>query len=567
MPNTPDIAEARPHALLASTRVRVAAVAIILLLALGLRVMHALDSGGLWRDEAQGMFLVDESADLGELYENLLVEGHPPLAYTIQKLVGDRFGHTPGVVRALSVAYGFAAVVVIMLLAWRTFGARTGLLSGFLMAISPYFVNYSTEIRAYPLMTLLGAVHAFAYVRFLDKRCFATAAVWGASAALMAYCHYFAFFIILAAGICALATAPTRRNFLRVVVGGAAFVLVFGPWLPSFLQQAGSDLQPWYVPKRSPKWIFEVLAAAFSPWGLAFAGIGVVLGILDRRVFRDAGNPEVRRRWIAFFGLLSLSLGAAFLAWFAQLHAGAFKIRYLVAMAAVAIPALCYPWCRLLAGDFRFDFLAPRVQRGIALAMIAVVVVGQASDPDRWKRPRSPAAKIAAIVEREARPGDLVWIFPSAFASCFNYHYTGDLKQIAAPYRGRFTRTDWVDVVAKINDPDHVDSLIVDLEAHLRGGGRVWLVADGFLHFEPHWAFFEAISPPEFGKAHLLHSEYQVHRRVMKSLYRFGLDQAWWDWSDAAYQEAMTLVLFRQRGAHEPLAMSMLGARKAKQND
>ncbi|HEY7516625.1 MAG TPA: hypothetical protein VIC87_19190, partial [Vicinamibacteria bacterium] len=49
----------------------------VVLLALVLRAWHAAARGGLWRDEANAFFVVQESASLRELFRNLRVESTP----------------------------------------------------------------------------------------------------------------------------------------------------------------------------------------------------------------------------------------------------------------------------------------------------------------------------------------------------------------------------------------------------------------------------------------------------------------------------------------------------------
>jgi len=141
-------------------------VLLLTLLALGLRAIR-LAYQPLWWDE--GWSLHFATASIREMLELTAVDIHPPLYYLVLHYWIRLFG--PGVVsvRLLSVLLGTAAVPLLYGAGRRLAGYRGGLLAGLLLAISPFHVFYSQEVRMYGLVTLLG-VAVFYFTTLWESR-------------------------------------------------------------------------------------------------------------------------------------------------------------------------------------------------------------------------------------------------------------------------------------------------------------------------------------------------------------------------------------------------------------
>ncbi len=143
----------------------------IVLLALVLRLAR-LGFQPLWWDEGWSLYFA--TSDPGAMLQLTAVDIHPPLYYLLLHVWIGLFGPSPISVRLLSVLIGVAAVPLIYLAGRRLFGQRVpadsagkvGLLAALLLAISPFHIYYSQEVRMYGLVTLLGlATLYFAIVR------------------------------------------------------------------------------------------------------------------------------------------------------------------------------------------------------------------------------------------------------------------------------------------------------------------------------------------------------------------------------------------------------------------
>ncbi|MHC4669003.1 MAG: glycosyltransferase family 39 protein [Planctomycetota bacterium] len=505
---------------------------LILLVALGLRLRHAGSREGVWRDEAQAIYLVHESRSVGEICRKLAVEGHPPLPYLLDYQVQRWWGIDHHRLRRVPILFGLLTVAGVILLGWHVFGPRTGLFAGLFAATSPFFIYYSAELRSYALFGLLCVAHAFAYLRYLCRRTYASAVLWGVATAALLYTHYYGLYVAGGAGLYALLRYRTRPNLARLVVAGGTAVALFAPWIPTFLEQLSHDLQPWWVPRRKVAGVAQVFYAPLGKWGALLILGGLIYGAIHLRRIRA---PRWRVR--AFWALLCASAGSATLAWLAQFVRGPYWPRYLIGMAATLLPIACFAYAGLLCRE--------RGARARVLGVLFIVtaIAFQYTDKARWLQKRNGAAAgVARQIEASGRAGDWVWISPAFFAPSFNYHYRGSLPLFSPPYRGRVTHVSWVDLPRRELDPDLLEGFLRDLEQHLEGGGRVWLVVDGYYPLSRAWAAANKRSayfdPP------LVRYEHQIHRRVLRTLYRYAEDLNLWDWPHTRYHENMTLVLF-----------------------
>jgi len=504
---------------------------LVVAFAAALRVRHAYGRESLWRDEAQDLAIVSESESVSQLLDKVTIEGHAPLHYLIEYAVQQRFGNATATMRTVPVIFGVLAVVALIALAWRAFGPACGLLSGLLMAHCPFFIYYSGEIRCYALFCLVSIANAAAFLALLRRPSYARAALWGATATLLMYVHYYAFYLVVPAGLYALSRDPSGRGRLRMCVAGAVSIALFAPWLPRFAFQLSRDTAPWYAVQPYMHLAFASLLLPLGKLGLPIALWGVARGF---RATRDDST--------AFRGLFWIGFGGTVLALIGQLAGIPFVDRYMIGFAALLLPCICVHWARMLTGDAA-PFLGRYNARRAGIYLLVVALGTQLADPERWLfRKVSGAASIAARIDNHARPGDWIWISPVFASPAFEYHYRGDLPRVAPPYRGPVTHVDWIDMTDRERDADLIAGFVDDLRAHLDAGGRVWLVADGYAPVKREWAF-----STDRGKLHyapLHHLELPIHRAVMRCLWENARDVFWWDTGRTDYYEPLTLILF-----------------------
>lgn len=274
----------------------------ILLIALALRLWR-LGADSLWYDETVTLFIAQE--DLARLTAHTAGDIHPPLYYYLQHFWLRLAGTGEFSAAFLSLFFGLLLVALVYRLARDLTGQEPlALLAGLLVALSPYHLWYSQEVRMYTLGACLGLAAALALCRWLrtvqaDERSLDVRwlAGYALAAALGLYTLYYFAFLLTFLGLWGLAMAwragrrSIRRWRLALAWCGAqvAALALFGPWLPiAFRQATVPPVPPW----RSFTPLVQVLQDSWTalsvgqslpphlawPW-LALTAVLVVWGI------------------------------------------------------------------------------------------------------------------------------------------------------------------------------------------------------------------------------------------------------------------------------------------------
>jgi 4-amino-4-deoxy-L-arabinose transferase-like glycosyltransferase len=239
------------------TRLRLGMLAAILLLAFGLR-LYRLGAESLWYDETVSVHLA--SKGLPDLVAHTAGDIHPPGYYVLLRAWTRLAGSSDFAVAFPSLFFGVLLVALVYWLATKVLGARAGMLAAFVVAISPYNIWYSQEVRMYTLgaalgMGVLGAVlHLVAAPASRRTTLFRWLAVYAVCSALGLWAlYYFAFLLVavnLMVGLWWLAGWRRRRagaGWLgRWLLAQAAVLLLYAPWISMAWRQATNPpVPPW----------------------------------------------------------------------------------------------------------------------------------------------------------------------------------------------------------------------------------------------------------------------------------------------------------------------------------
>ncbi len=227
-------------------------ICLVTLLAFVLRV-YLLDAQSMWSDE--GLSLYRARLSLGELFQNTIVvdgiatrDTNPPFYFLLLNLWQRVAGDSVFVLRYVSVLAGLLSVPLLYRLGRlvgspRSSGLLVGLGAAFLLAISPFHIWMSQELRNYAPLVLLNLFSVYGLFRYLipaGRQGVGTAGgrrwlvLWAGAGLLGIYTHYFGFFV-MAYGALALALAFVWRRWrppLWLVVLAALLLLITLPILP-----------------------------------------------------------------------------------------------------------------------------------------------------------------------------------------------------------------------------------------------------------------------------------------------------------------------------------------------
>ncbi len=466
---------------------KAAGVGLVLVVVAGV-VLRFWTRSALWLDEALTVDIA--RLPLHEIPSYLKRDGAPPLFYVLLHFWMGFFGTSREAVRALSGVLSVATLPVAWV-AGRRYGGRTvAWVTLALLASAPFAVYYATEGRMYSLVMFLTACGFVAVGRALERpRPGNLIAVAVVGAALL-YSQYWALYLLGALGVWLLWQAwrgrPEQRHNARWVVGALLVsALAFVPWVPIFLYQSAHTGTPWSKPPN--------FAAVID----SITGFGD-----NQATHQTAGTNQGRLLALGYFTLGGLALfGLARDRWHIELD-----LRTRPAGRGVAFVVVVTLFAAIAGGILTGSAFSPRYASVVFVPLILLVALGSLTLLDARMRAvavsvlavaglvaaaqniwtyRSQAPQIAAVLNSQARPGDIVALCPDQLGPAVYQVVTPGRFDLVTYPRGTGPQyVDWVDyqAVAEASNPA---TFAHKLEAEaVAGGHTVWLVsAEGYQGF------------------------------------------------------------------------------------
>jgi mannosyltransferase len=433
---SPDAATARPARL--PTWAGPVAVGAIVLLGV---VVRFVQRSPLWLDEALSVNIAQ--LPLGDLFEALRHDGHPPLYYLLLHFWMELVGESDAAVRALSGVLAVAALPLMGIAGRRLAGAGGARWAVVVAATSPYWVRYATETRMYSLVMLLVVAGYLLLTDALGRPTWPRLAGLTLISGLLLLTHYWSFYLFGAVGLVLVVRAWRRPEHrpatLRVTAAVAAGGVLFLPWLPGFLYQAAHTGTPWGDPFRPGailgSTLTEMGGGTFSEGALYGAGV-LVLTLVALLAVRSAGHeltldvrtaPTVRRELAVVAGVLAIGTVAGY----------ATDATYQSRYAAVVVPLVLLA---VAVGIMRVPGSARLLVGAVYLALSAIGI--------GWVNyyQRTQSADVAAAVAARAQPGDVVVYCPDQLGPAVSREMPAGVVEL--PYPAIDTtpeRVDWVD--------------------------------------------------------------------------------------------------------------------------
>ena len=216
---------------LISEKNRIVILFSIIFLSLILRIYHV-GNKSLWYDELAS--LSNSGRNLIDIITSQIDPAHPPLYFAILH-VFLYLGSSEFILRLPSVIFSVFSIPLVYILGKDFFNHRVGLLSAFLLAISPVVIARAQEARMYPLFVFLSLLSLFFFYRAIREN---DLKFWlGLTAANLfnIYTHYFAFTIIFVEFLfLVLYFKKYRCFFLKYVLSTICVLLLFIPQLINF---------------------------------------------------------------------------------------------------------------------------------------------------------------------------------------------------------------------------------------------------------------------------------------------------------------------------------------------
>lgn len=414
---------------------------LILLVAYALRVYH-LEGQSMWSDEGLSLYRLRQPVP--ELLQNIIIvdgvvtrDTNPPLyflllhawrALTVESVFALRYG---GVLLALP------AVPLIFRLGVACGSQAFGLAAALLLAVSPFHIWQSQELRNYGLLITLNLLAVYALFRFAGekKRPWRWLLLWAVTVTLGCYTHYFGFFI-LAFGTAGLAWVALyrRRGTLQqwrrlAVVGLVGLLLLPGLFVALERFQAGQQVDFSYIPlQRMMQHALSAFAVGVTPnlthswdmiWpALLLAGIGLVWLWQRNRVTA-----------VLLLGYQLIPLGLLqLLSLINPLYNGVRHLLiglppFILFMAAAITLPQARSW-RVVSG-------------GLGLAILAIQLNWLHTQFTAERLVRDDVRGAAVYLTQHATADDLIVLHDTLIGFTFDYYYSGAAPWLAIPLFGQ----------------------------------------------------------------------------------------------------------------------------------
>jgi mannosyltransferase len=324
----------------------------------------------------------------------LVQDGSPPLYYMLLHVWMGWFGTSEFATQSLSAIIGLLCVPAAF---WAgkvtTDSRRVAWAAAAITAVNPFLTVHAYEARMYALMILLGILASAAFVLAYVQRRAAWRPVFGVLLALMLYTHNWALFFgaacfVALAWLWLRAPHAERRPLVRDgLIGFGVTVLLYLPWLPTFVSQAQHTGAPWSIRPMFDELIFGT-GTTIGGRGPSVA-LALVAGVAMSAMVAQRRTRELRTAQT----LLILFAGTALLAFAGSQLSPAWASRYL---AVVLGPLLIFSALILVNAD--------RLGLWALAIFIAICALPQ---PVKLAEP-SDEKMVAQDVRAFMQPGDLV---------------------------------------------------------------------------------------------------------------------------------------------------------------
>ncbi len=430
---------------------------VILLAAFALR-LYRLGVASLWYDETVSVLLAQK--DLLALTRHTAGDIHPPLYYYLLHFWGRLAGWSEFSVAFLSLFCGIVLIALVYRVAREWFGTRVAMIAALLVALSPYNLWYSQEVRMYTLGALLGLASVYFFARLLTADRRPPTAIrdfvgYVIVSALGLYTLYYFAFLLVFENLVALVwlfrnSQFAIRNFefrisnyeLRIWFSSQLAVLaLYAPWLPiAFRQATDPPVPPW----RSFTALPNVLLESFS--ALAFGQsvdplmvlpiLVIVAGVIAFAFGRDRRPPTTDHRSLftvyCSLSLLGYTLVPLLIIYALSLWKPLYHVRYIFTYSPVF-------YILLALGIQQISNLQSLISKRILLFTVycSLFTVSAYSAYNFWSNPhyaKDDLRGTAHYLAEHWRPGDAILINAGYTYTAFLYY-----SDLPVDWRGRLT--------------------------------------------------------------------------------------------------------------------------------
>jgi len=433
---------------------------LLVLLAFAWR-LFAIEKQSLRGDEALSVIYAQRPLK-GIIEITRFISGHPPLFYAALHFWEKATGTSELTVRFFAAWWGVLAVPLVFVLGKTLFSPQVGLWAALLVAVNPFQIMHSQDIRVYTLLQTSALLSCLWFWKSTTTPRPPHRRYWVfyiLSSVIVVYAHYFGVFLILAQAVFFVwyrwrRRGPWREGILSLAIVGFSLL----PWL--WLARSIIKGAPGSARSVSLPTMFQQCLVTFGvgywreKWGYELLTVGLVL-------LFGLGVWKALRTSLPGAGFATLLIVVPLLGvFFVSRSRPLFRERYLI----ISAPAYTLFWSLGLTafGPWR----PPRLRlRQLALGAGVLLLIGfnlfaltrYYFSPAYAKSPNWRG--VAAYLREHLQPDDAVIL--NHHDQAFLYYYSGPNLYVLP--------------AAEAPDPATTEKTLQDLIAHY---DRIWLQPD-----------------------------------------------------------------------------------------
>lgn len=247
--------------------------------------LYNINKFSFWYDEVISIFISKKIFKFLFMYP--LFEATPPFFFILLKIWLCFGQEGEFILRLLPLIFGVLSILGIYKIGKLLFNRKIGLISAFMISISPFHVYYSQELRAYSLITFLSMASMFFLIKALKEN---RPNLWKAYivfTALCLYSHSYVVFLIIAQNIYFFIFCKSNYKHIlkKWLIIQLAILFLYIPWLIISLIQLKYITTSWHyswMVKANPRDFlntFLIFSAGYAPVPLGLCSF-LMIGFL-----------------------------------------------------------------------------------------------------------------------------------------------------------------------------------------------------------------------------------------------------------------------------------------------
>jgi len=387
-------------------------LAIIVAVAAYLR-LNNLGGDALWRDEATSW--AQARGNVFQIIAATVQDNYPPLHNLLLAATMRALGDSEWALRLPSSVLGVLNVAALYWLGRLAATRAAALIAAALLALSPFAIFHSQEVRMYALLALAATLLGGCGLWLTQRPAWPRALLASLAGAALLYSHPYGLptWLCLVAAVALTVSGDDARSRIAVWVASQAIAaMAFLPWIWVLLTRARAvEQSSFWVPFPTPAYVFgEILQLTSGPWVLAFllvsAAIAVIASLRRTRVIAPPSPRTVLALLLWCVGSIVIGVAAS------AIGTPVFVARYVIGSLPPLLLLAAIGIAGLIRGPATF-VAALAVAVGVASIGLATAMPQR---PEDWR-------SAIAYLRANLRPADCLLVPDDLAANVIAYYF------------------------------------------------------------------------------------------------------------------------------------------------